>query len=205
MIRPLSFLTLLTLLLLSGCLNTRNEKIEVRSERIKRMVEERAQRLRPKTFEEEAVAEMERRQRDLDAYLSDTDPARAGKYGFRKGHTPALAWNWFSEHPIGYGGVPYVLLQTILSIDPAKETDPELRRLGAIWHKPSRIESEKGQKRYTLDHLGFGPHPDDYAEGVAKAPAQRSHRLPNGFVYDPEVKVEEVSDVEDRQIGRAHV
>jgi len=135
--------------------------------------------------------EMARRQRDLDAYLRDPDPVRARKYGFRDGHHPALAWNWFSEHPIGYGGMPYVLLQTLLSLDPASETDPQLRILANIWKKKSTIAAEAAQNRYTLDHLGVGPHPDDYANGVAKDPHQRRHRLPNGFVYDPEVKVGE--------------
>jgi len=49
--------------LAAGCLNTRNEKIELQSERTKRKVEERALRLRPKTFQEEAEAKMVRSQR----------------------------------------------------------------------------------------------------------------------------------------------
>ncbi len=134
--------------------------------------------------------ERDRRQADLEAYLRDTDPARARKYQFREGHTPALAWNWFSGHPIGYGGVPYVLLQTLLSLDPATETDPQLRRLAHIWRKKSPIAAEASQNLYTLDHLGVGPHPEDYADGIAKDAGQRRHRLPNGFVYDPEVKVD---------------
>jgi len=143
--------------------------------------------------------EMARRQSELEAYLRDTDPGRARKYGFRDGHTPALAWNWFSAHPIGYGGVPYVLLQTLLSLDPANEPDPNLRRLANVWRKESVIEAEKGLKLYTLDHLGFGPHPEDYnADGIAKDPAQRRHQLPNGLVYDPDVKPKEVSGVDAR-------
>ena len=135
--------------------------------------------------------ERSRRQQQLEAYLSDTDRERARKYQFRDGHTPALAWNWFTSHPIGYGGLPYVLLQTLFSLDPATETDPKLKRLAGIWKKKSAIASESDRNLYTLDHLGVGPHPDDYADGVAKDPRERRHRLPNGFVYDPEVKVEE--------------
>jgi hypothetical protein len=142
--------------------------------------------------------EMARRQADLEGFLRDTDPQRAAKYGFRRGHTPALAWNWFSEHPIGYGGVPYVLLQTLLSLDPATETDKELQKLSGIWKKKSAIASEAEQNRYTLDHLGFGPHPDDYADGIARDPRARRHLLPNGLVYDPEVKVQEVKLVRER-------
>ena len=146
-------------------------------------------------WEQEAA----RRQHDLEAYLRDTDPVRARKYGFRAGHTPALAWNWFSEHPIGFGGMPYVLLQTLLSLDPATETDPGLQKLAAIWRKKSTVPEESGQNRYTLDHLGFGPHPGDYdANGIARDPRERRHPLPNGLVYDPGVKPAEVTAVRTR-------
>ena len=136
--------------------------------------------------------EVERREQELYAYLNDTDPARAENYGFRAGHTPALAWNWFDRHPVGYGGVPYVLLQTILALDPATETDPYLLELARIWKKASVIPGEQGDVQYTLDHLGFGPHPVDYENGVAKHPEQRQQRLPSGFVYDPAVEPEDV-------------
>ena len=132
--------------------------------------------------------EVQRREQELYGFLNDTDPARAAKYGFREGHTPKLGWNWFDQHPIGYGGVPYVLLQTILSLDPATETDPYLKAVANIWKKESVIPSEQGKGVYTLDHLGFGPHPGDYENGVAKAPDARVQKLPNGFVYDPEVE-----------------
>jgi len=142
--------------------------------------------------------ERARRDGELRAYLADTDPARARRYRFREGHTPALAWNWFDEHPVGFGGVPYVLLQTILSLDPVSETDPHLRRIATIWKKPSAVPAERGEAAYTLDHLGFGPHPTDYADGIAKPPAERGHHLPNGFVYDPDVGPEEVRLVKQR-------
>ena len=129
-----------------------------------------------------------RRERELRAYLYDTDPIRAKKYKFRQGHNPSLAWNWFTEHPIGYGGVPYVLLQTILSLDPATESDPDLKAIANIWKKRSVIADEADQVIYTLDHLGFGPNPVDYFDGQAKAPSDRSYRLPNGLVYDPDVE-----------------
>lgn len=129
-----------------------------------------------------------RRERELRAYLFDTDPVRAEKYSFREGHNPSLAWNWFTEHPIGYGGVPYVLLQTILSLDPASESNPDLKAIANIWKKRSVIPDEADQEIYTLDHLGFGPNPADYFDGQAKAPGERAYRLPNGLVYDPEIE-----------------
>ena len=87
--------------------------------------------------------EVTRRDRELNAYLYDDDKGRALKYGFREGQNPALAWSWFDQHPIGYGGMPYVLLQTLLSLDPATETDPHLLRLAKIWKKKTLVADEK--------------------------------------------------------------
>ena len=56
-------------------------------------------------------AEVARRDAAIAAYLNDDDPARAAKYGFRSGQTPRLAWSWFRDNPVGFNGVPYVLLQ----------------------------------------------------------------------------------------------
>ena len=140
--------------------------------------------------------EQKRREGELYAYINDTDASRAEKYGFKKGHTPKLAWDWFDNHPVGYGGVPYVLLQTILSLDPATEEDPYLLAIANIWKKKSTIPSESGKNIYTLDHLGLSPHPDDYKDGVAKPLSQRDHLLPNGLVFDPTVKIEKVADVD---------
>ncbi len=142
--------------------------------------------------------EMNRRERELYAYLNDTDPVRSKAYGFRSGHTPALAWDWFANHPVGYGGVPYVLLQTLLSLDPATEKDPHLLALAKIWKKRSVVPSERSKELYTLDHLGVGPHPDDYENGIVKKPGQRQHLVPNGFVYDPAVKPKDVRAVDER-------
>jgi hypothetical protein len=143
--------------------------------------------------------EHKRRQHQLDSYFCDDDPGRAAKYGFRQlpdarqdpsqnqPQNPRLAWTYFTRYPIGYGGVPYVLLQTLLSLDPATEQDPELLKLARIWRQPSRVPGEQG---YTLDHLGIGPDPADYDDGIARAPGLRG--LPNGLVYDPEVSPKEV-------------
>jgi hypothetical protein len=141
--------------------------------------------------------ERARRQALLDGYLRENDPAASRAYGFRGWHTPALAWNWFSEHPIGYGGMPNVLLQTLLSLDPATEKDPHLRKLAAIWKKKSVVPDEAARELYTLDHLGFSPHPQDYADGVAKTPQERRH-LPKGLAYDPGVHVPELAALRQR-------
>ena len=145
-------------------------------------------------WEEEKI----RREDELYNFLSDTDLNRAKAYMFDEGHTPALAWNWFDQHPIGYGGVPYVLLKTLLSLDPATETNPHLLTLAKIWKKKSVIPDELGKEVYTLDHLGFGPHPIDYENGTAKHPNDRVQKLPNGFVYDPDVRPKRVWFVKTR-------
>lgn len=142
--------------------------------------------------------EVGRREKQIADFLQDTDPERASQYRFRDGHYPALAWNWFDQHPIGYGGIPYVLLQTMLSLDPSTETDPHLKKLANIWKRESVVADEKGKGIFTLDHLGFGPHPDDYENGIAKPANQRNQFLPNGFVYDPDVEPEDVWFVNKR-------
>jgi hypothetical protein len=64
------------------------------------------------------AAEMTKRERAIDGYLNDADPGRAEKYGFRSGQNPRLAWSWFRNNPVGFNGVPFVLLKTILDLDP---------------------------------------------------------------------------------------
>ncbi len=137
--------------------------------------------------------ERQRREAEIAAYLADQDPDRARQYGFQSGHTPALAWNWFDRHPVGFNGVPLVLLQTLLALDPATETDRHLLPLARIWRKASGVAGDDGA--LTLDHLGVGPHPADYEDGVAKPAGERRFTLPNGFVYDPTVEPDGVHRV----------
>ena len=73
------------------------------------------------------AAEVTKRERAIDGYLNDADPARAEKYGFRSGHSPRLAWSWFLDNPVGFNGVPFVLFKTILDLDPNHE-NPEAAR-----------------------------------------------------------------------------
>ncbi|MCI0666869.1 MAG: hypothetical protein L0Y43_02300 [Methylococcaceae bacterium] len=142
--------------------------------------------------------EASRRDDELKHYLQDTDSSRAEIYGFRAGHHPALAWLWFDRHPVGFTGTPFVLLQTLLALDPATERDPHLLKLAHIWRKKSNVPSEQGKKIYTLDHLGFVPHARNYANGVLKPPKQRRMRLPNGLVYSPSVQTPPVNHVDAR-------
>ena len=83
--------------------------------------------------------ERDRREAQITAYLNDRNSEGAEKFGFRSGHHPALAWNWFDRHPVGFNGVPNVLLQTLLSLDPASERDPRLLPIAQIWRKASKV------------------------------------------------------------------
>src|ERR1700741_1452212 len=83
-------------------------------------------------------AEIEKRDRAIGGYLSDTDDVRAAKYGFRKGQNPQLGWSWFRDYPVGFNGVPFVLFKTILDLDP-NDPDPALQRIARIWKHESAI------------------------------------------------------------------
>jgi hypothetical protein len=130
-------------------------------------------------------AEIARRDRAIEGYLNDSDPVRAETYGFRSGQTPQLAWNWFRDNPVGFNGVPLVLLKTILDLDP-NHPQPALRTLARIWKREPVIPGEAGAAgaEWTLDHIGVEPNPADYADGVARPANERQSTLPFGFAYE---------------------
>ena len=115
------------------------------------------------------AAETAKRQRAIDRYLDDTDPARAEKYGFRSGQNPQLAWHWFRNNPVGFNGVPFVLFKTILDLDPDHE-NPTLRSIARIWKREAVVPSTAGTAatEWTLDHIGIGADPSDYVDGVVR-------------------------------------
>jgi hypothetical protein len=131
------------------------------------------------------AAEIVRRDHAIEAYLNDTDPARAAKYGFRSGQNPRLAWSWFKDNPVGFNGLPFVLFKTLLDLDPDDE-NASLRAIARIWKREAMVPAGTGaeQTRWTMDHLGIGPNPADYTEGVARAPQQRQFPLPFGFAFE---------------------
>ena len=113
------------------------------------------------------AAEIEKRDRAINGYLNDTDPARAATYGFRNGQNPQLAWSWFRDNPVGFNGVPFVLFKTILDLDPNHE-NPTLRAIARIWKRQAIVPSGSGtpETGWTLDHIGTGPA-IHYVDGVA--------------------------------------
>ncbi len=130
-------------------------------------------------------AEIAKRDRAIAGYLSDSDTAHAEKYGFRSGQHPRMAWDWFSDNPVGFNGVPFVLFKTILDLDPNHE-NPTLRAIARIWKREAVVPvgSSGAAANWTFDHIGIGPNPNDYVDGVAKAPADRTAPLPYGFAFE---------------------
>lgn len=139
-------------------------------------------------------AEIAKRDAAINAYLNDDDPARAAKYGFRSGQHPRLAWNWFRDNPVGFNGVPYVLFKTILDLDPQHENQT-LRAIARIWKREATVAGAAGTT-WTLDHIGIGPNPSDYVDGVARAPGERERPLPYGFAFENADTFEPLSQAE---------
>jgi hypothetical protein len=126
-------------------------------------------------------AEIAKRERAIEGYVNDADPVRAEKYGFRRGYHPRLAWEWFLDNPVGFNGVPFVLLKTILDLDPDHQ-HPTLRKIARIWKREAIVPG--ASSAWTNDHIGMGPNPLDYDDGVARAPADRRSPLPFGFAFE---------------------
>jgi mono/diheme cytochrome c family protein len=141
------------------------------------------------------TAEIAKRERAIERYLNDADPAHAEKYGFRSGQYPKLAWSWFLDNPVGFNGVPFVLLKTIFDLDPEHE-NPTLRAIARIWKREAIVPPAPGTSRWTMDHIGIGPNPADYVDGVARPAGERRSPLPFGFAYENPRSFEPLSAVE---------
>jgi mono/diheme cytochrome c family protein len=129
-------------------------------------------------------AEIDKRDRAIAGYLDDDDPARAEKYGFRSGQHPRMAWSWFRDYPVGFNGVPFVLFKTILDLDP-NHSNPTLRAIARIWKREAVAPAGAATAApWTFDHIGIGPNPSDYVDGVARPPAERRAPLPYGFAFE---------------------
>jgi hypothetical protein len=142
------------------------------------------------------AAEIGKRERAIQAYLDDTDPVRAEKYGFRSGQNPRLAWSWFRDNPVGFNGVPFVLFKTILDLDPNHE-NPMLRAIARIWKRQATVPAGTGTPAttWTFDHIGIGPGPSDYVDGVARPVSERAP-LPFGFAFENPRSFEPLSAAE---------
>src|SRR5918993_192740 len=129
------------------------------------------------------AAEIAKRDRAIDGYLNDSDPTRAQQYGFRSGQHPRLAWSWFKDNPVGFNGVPFVLFKTLIDLDPNHD-QPTLRAVARIWKRQAAIRAGSAGESWTLDHIGIGPDPGDYVDGVARTVSERRSPLPFGFAWE---------------------
>jgi hypothetical protein len=143
------------------------------------------------------AAEVRKRDAAIEQYLNDADPVRAEQYGFRSGQHPRLAWDWFRDNPVGFNGVPLVLFKTLIDLDP-NHANPTLRTIARIWKREAIVPVPGGSpaSRWTLDHLGVGPNPIDYVDGVARPAAERQSPLPYGFAYENPRSFEPLSAAE---------
>jgi len=142
------------------------------------------------------TAEVSKRDRAIDRYLNDSDPAHAEKYGFRSGQHPRLAWNWFLDNPVGFNGVPFVVLKTIFDLDP-NHPNPTLRSIARIWKREAKVPVPGAAgPAWTMDHIGIGPNPRDYVDGVARPAGERQSPLPFGFAFENPKVFEPVSSAE---------
>jgi hypothetical protein len=146
-------------------------------------------------------SEIAKRDRAIEGYLNDDDSGHAEKYGFRSGQHPRLAWSWFRDYPVGFNGVPFVLFKTILDLDP-NHHNPTLREVARIWKRQSTMPMGSGeaQTTWTLDHLGVGPDPNDYLDGVAMPAHERRSPLPFGFAWENPHQFEPLSAVETKAL-----
>ena len=149
------------------------------------------------------AAEIGKREQAIERYLNDTDPARAEKYGFRSGQNPQLAWSWFRDNPVGFNGVPFVLFKTISrSRSEPREPDAPLDRADLEARSGVPARSEATGARWTIDHIGMGPNPADYVDGVARPAGERQSPLPFGFAFENPRSFEPLSAAETKAVRR---
>ncbi len=142
------------------------------------------------------ATETAKRERAIEAYLDDTDPTRAEKYGFRSGQNPRLAWSWFRDNPVGFNGVPFVLFKTLLDLDPNHENST-LRAIARIWKREAILPgSGTAAPNWTFDHIGVSPNASDYVSGVARPAGERQSPLPFGFAFENPRSFEPLSAAE---------
>jgi hypothetical protein len=143
------------------------------------------------------ASEIVKRDRAIQGYLQDANPEDAAQYGFRSGQHPSMAWSWFQDNPVGFNGLPFVLLKTILDLDP-NHSNTTLRTIARIWkrHPMMPVGSHPIANTWTLDHLGLGPNPRDYVDGVARPEGERVSPLPFGFAFENPRVFEPLSPVE---------
>ena len=91
--------------------------------------------------------------------------------------------------------MPFVLFKTILDLDP-NHANPALRAIARIWKREAIVPAGTGTTAWTFDHIGIGPNPIDYADGVARPVNEREAPLPFGFAFENPRSFEPLSAAE---------
>ena len=113
------------------------------------------------------------------------------------GRIPGWPGAGSGNNPVGFNGVPFVLFKTILDLDP-NHANPTLRAIARIWKREAIVPAGSGTSAttWTLDHIGVGPDPSDYVDGVARPASQRQSPLPFGFAFENPRSFEPLSAAE---------
>jgi len=130
------------------------------------------------------TSEMAKRQHAIDGYLTTAILAAPKNMGSASGQTPQLAWRWFRDNPVGFNGVPFVLLKTMFR---SRSRPPQSNSSRARAHLETPGHGARRRRDRPLDlrsHIGIAPNPSDYVEGVASAPAPAPSPLPFGFAFE---------------------
>ena len=126
-------------------------------------------------------------------YLRDASDETARRLGFEPGQTAAIAWKHFEDSPVGFNGLPYVLLKTLADL-PLENTDPNLAGITRLWrssHNQSSLSADSA-----LNSLGMHSRPQDYLNGEAKPISERRFKLPYGFAWQSDLLYKELSNVQ---------
>ena len=132
------------------------------------------------------AAEIAKRERAIEQYLNDTDPARAEQYGFRERPESAAGLELVPRQPGRLQRRAVRACSRRCSISIPTMPNPTLRTIARIWKREAIVPVPGGSpaSRWTLDHLGVGPDPIDYVDGVARPPSERQSPLPYGFAFE---------------------
>ena len=92
--------------------------------------------------------------------------------------------------------MPFVLFKTILDLDPNHHEPDAARRSRGSGSARRPCRPAPARAGWTLDHIGVGPNPSDYVDGVARPAAERQSPLPFGFAFENPRSFEPLSAAE---------
>jgi hypothetical protein len=128
-------------------------------------------------------------------YLENNSSSNAVLLGFSENHTPSLGWNNFNNSPVGYNGVPYVLLKTILDLNGA-EANEKLKNINDLWWDNNFFDSKNTYYGY-LSNIGTSANPIDYESGVLASAGDHSAGLPYGYAWQTDLEYRKLIKFEE--------